>query len=267
MASLEERQGKQTDSEKGFSSYAGGGGRAAVDLPAVLTLSASPCGSMRRVTVGAYTLTLPYPTELECGSLYESAKRMGDAVAAAVLLLLLFPLFLLIALVIFVEDAGPILYYQTRVGKEGTLFRFYKFRSMVQNADAIKRQLEAQNEAVGPIFKMKNDPRITRAGRILRRYSLDELPQLVNVLRGEMSLVGPRPHLPSEVACYTERQCRRLQVQPGLLCFREVFGRSNMAFQEWVELDLLYIEHRSLRTDWQILMRTLPAVLSAEGAC
>jgi lipopolysaccharide/colanic/teichoic acid biosynthesis glycosyltransferase len=138
---------------------------------------------------------------------------------------------------------------------------------MVRNADAIKGQLESHNEAVGPIFKMKNDPRVTNIGRILRRYSLDELPQLVNVLRGEMSLVGPRPHLPSEVACYTERQGQRLKVQPGLLCFREVFGRSKMSFHEWVELDLLYLEHRSFRTDWRILRRTLPAVLSAEGAC
>jgi lipopolysaccharide/colanic/teichoic acid biosynthesis glycosyltransferase len=178
-----------------------------------------------------------------------------------------FPLFLLIAIAICLEDAGPILYYQTRVGKNGDLFRFYKFRSMVRNADEIKAQLEAQNEAIGPIFKIRNDPRVTRVGRVLRRYSLDELPQMVNVLRGEMSLVGPRPHLPKEVECYTGRQIKRLTVQPGLLCFREVFGRSKMTFEEWVDLDLLYIEHRSFRTDAQILMRTIPAILSAEGAC
>jgi lipopolysaccharide/colanic/teichoic acid biosynthesis glycosyltransferase len=265
MASIEERQGKKTDSDKGFATFAAAG--RGIDAPAVFNLSASPCGTMRRVTVGDYKLTLPYPSQIECGSLYETAKRSGDTAAAALLLLLLFPLFLVIALAIFLEDAGPILYYQTRVGKDGTLFRFYKFRSMVRNADAIKTRLEAQNEAIGPIFKMRHDPRVTRVGRVLRKYSLDELPQLVNVLRGEMSLVGPRPHLPKEVECYTERQLPRLTVQPGLLCFREVFGRSNMGFEQWVELDLLYIEHRSFRTDMQILMRTIPAVLSAEGAC
>jgi lipopolysaccharide/colanic/teichoic acid biosynthesis glycosyltransferase len=265
MASTEERQGKKTDSDKVFPTFAAAG--RSIDAPAAMSLSASPCGTMRQVTVGAYTLRLPYPSEIECGPLYEGAKRTGDTAAAALLLLLFFPFFLLIALVIFFEDAGPILYYQTRVGKDGVLFRFYKFRSMVRNADAIKAQLEAQNEAAGPIFKMRHDPRVTRVGRVLRKYSLDELPQLVNVLRGEMSLVGPRPHLPKEVECYAERQLPRLRVQPGLLCFREVFGRSNMTFEEWVDLDLLYIQHRSFRTDIQILMRTIPAVLSAEGAC
>lgn len=236
------------------------------DAPGALSLSASPCGTVRQITAGQYTLSLTYPSELESGALYEKAKRTGDALAASVLLILLFPVFALVALAVLLEDKGPILYYQTRVGRNGRGFRFYKFRSMVQNADAIKDKLAERNEAGDIIFKMEHDPRITRIGRFLRRYSIDELPQLMNVLRGEMSLVGPRPHLPKEVDLYTERQQARISVQPGLLCFREVFGRSKMTFEEWVELDLLYIEHRSFRTDFLILMRTLPAVLTAEGA-
>jgi lipopolysaccharide/colanic/teichoic acid biosynthesis glycosyltransferase len=230
-----------------------------------LSLSVSPCGTVRTVQVGEYTLHLPYRTT-EVGVAYEAVKRTFDVVAAAIACFILFPIFFLVALAIYLEDRGPIFYYQTRVGKNGMHFRFYKFRSMVRNADAIKAQLEAKNEAIGPIFKMKDDPRITRTGRFIRRYSLDELPQLLNVLRGEMSMVGPRPHLPKEVAQYTPRQTDRLKVQPGLLCFREVFGRSKMNFEQWVELDLLYIEHRSFWTDLRILLRTIPAVLSAEGA-
>ncbi|HVK04712.1 MAG TPA: sugar transferase [Armatimonadaceae bacterium] len=197
---------------------------------------------------------------------YIVAKRALDVLVAGGLMVLLFPLLLLVGIAIVVEDRGPMLYYQTRVGRNGRHFRFYKFRSMVRNADALKAQLAAKNESDGPAFKMKNDPRVTRIGRILRRYSIDELPQLLNVLKGEMSLVGPRPHLPSEVAQYTGRQADRLAVQPGLLCLREVLGRSNVSFEQWVEWDLLYTEHRSLRTDMWILLRTLPAVFMADGA-
>jgi lipopolysaccharide/colanic/teichoic acid biosynthesis glycosyltransferase len=232
---------------------------------APFSLSISPCGTMRTVKVGEYTLHLPYRNE-EPGVAYETVKRSLDVVLASAALFCLFPVFLIVAVAIYLEDPGPIFYFQERVGKNGTHFKFFKFRSMVRNADEIKAQLAARNEAVGPIFKMKNDPRITRVGRFIRRYSLDELPQLMNVLRGDMSLVGPRPHLPKEVAVYTPRQADRLKVQPGLLCFREVFGRSKMDFEQWVELDLLYIEHRSLWTDLRILLRTIPAVVSAEGA-
>lgn len=231
-----------------------------------LSLTDSPCGTLRTVSIGSYTLTLPTPKQSEPSFLYTGTKRSIDVIVSGTLLVLLFPVFFIVALLVFFEDRGPILYYQTRVGRGGERFQFYKFRSMVTNADKIKAQLQTQNEANGPIFKMKNDPRITRIGRFLRRYSVDELPQLFNVLRGEMSLVGPRPQLPQEVALYSERQSQRLAVQPGLLCFREVLGRSNMTFEEWVELDLLYIEHRSLRTDLLILLRTIPSVLAGEGA-
>jgi lipopolysaccharide/colanic/teichoic acid biosynthesis glycosyltransferase len=229
------------------------------------SLTISPCGTVRTVKMGDYTLSLPYRNG-DPGFAYETVKRTLDVVLASAALFALFPVFVAVAAAIYLEDRGPIFFFQTRVGKNGTHFKFFKFRSMVQNADQIKAELEEQNEAVGPIFKMKNDPRITRVGRFIRRYSLDELPQLLNVLSGDMSLVGPRPHLPKEVAMYTPRQEDRLRVQPGLLCFREVFGRSKMDFEQWVELDLLYIEHRSLWTDLRILLRTIPAVLSAEGA-
>jgi|GEM_PF-1307081 Sugar transferases involved in lipopolysaccharide synthesis len=222
------------------------------------------------LVAGAASLRLPeFLTRADRrvpGVAYLIFKRVLDVVVASSLLVLLFPLLLLVGLAIVLEDRGPMLYYQTRVGKNGKEFRFYKFRSMVRNADALKGQLASLNESDGPAFKMRNDPRITRVGRFLRRSSVDELPQLLNVLRGEMSLVGPRPHLPREVAQYTERQKGRLAVQPGLLCLREVLGRSNVSFEQWVEWDLLYIEHRSLRTDLWILGRTVPAVLKADGA-
>lgn len=200
------------------------------------------------------------------GISYLVCKRLFDVTLAMGALILLFPLLLLVALAIVLEDGGPILYYQSRVGRDGKPFRFYKFRSMVKNADAIKEQLAALNEADGPIFKMKNDPRITRVGRFLRRSSIDELPQFINVLRGEMSLVGPRPHLPREVDLYVDRQQQRLLVQPGLVCLREVHGRSNLTFDQWVELDLLYIQNRSVCTDLSILARLVPAVLKGDGA-
>ncbi len=198
--------------------------------------------------------------------LYLFGKRAADVVVSSALLLLLFPVLLIIGFCVFFEDRGPVLYYQTRVGRDGKHFRFYKFRSMVRNADALKKELAAHNEAVGPVFKMKNDPRITRCGRILRKTSLDELPQLINVLRGEMTLVGPRPHLPREIEEYHDWHFERQSVEPGLLCLREVLGRSNLSFDQWVAYDLLYIRNRSVRTDLWILLRLIPAVIKADGA-
>jgi lipopolysaccharide/colanic/teichoic acid biosynthesis glycosyltransferase len=197
---------------------------------------------------------------------YDVTKRLIDVLAASAALTLLLPAFAVIAVCIWCEDRGPVIYRQTRVGRDGRVFRFYKFRTMVRDADRLKAMLLAQNEADGPIFKMRHDPRVTRVGRFLRARSLDELPQFFNVLRGDMSLVGPRPHLPSEVAHYTPRQRTRLSVQPGLICLREVQGRSRLTFEEWVESDLDYIGRRSLRTDAGILLRAVPAVLKGEGA-
>ncbi len=197
---------------------------------------------------------------------YLMLKRGLDVVVAGLFLLLMAPLFVLIALAILLDNPGPILFSQMRVGRNNKPFRFYKFRSMVQNAPALQAQLMAENEAAGPIFKMRRDPRITRVGRILRKYSLDELPQLFSVLRGEMSLVGPRPHLPAEVAQYETHQLERLTVQPGLVCLREICGRSELTFERWIELDLQYIACRSLWTDLNILVRLVPAVIGGRGA-
>jgi lipopolysaccharide/colanic/teichoic acid biosynthesis glycosyltransferase len=191
---------------------------------------------------------------------------MLDIVISAILLVALFPVFAIIAILIFFQDAGPIFFCQLRTGQNGRLFRFYKFRSMVVNAETLKANLADKNEASGPIFKMKNDPRITRVGRVLRRYSLDELPQLVNVFVGDMSLVGPRPHLPKEIEQCPNYPAERLRVQPGLICLREVQGRSNMTFERWLETDLDYIRSRSLSLDLSILFSAFRAVMLAEGA-
>lgn len=200
------------------------------------------------------------------GRTYIAFKRVGDVCFAGLTLVLLSPILGIVALIIWAEDKGPALFCQTRIGRDGKPFCFFKFRSMVCDAEAIKESLLARNEAEGPIFKMRRDPRVTRAGRWLRKYSLDELPQLLNVVRGEMSLVGPRPHLPEEVANYTDRQRQRLAVQPGMVCLREVSGRSRLSFERWIEMDLLYIQRRSLVTDLHILLRAVPVVLKGDGA-
>ena len=205
-------------------------------------------------------------SQADTGAAYAAIKRAIDVTVAGVLLLALLPVLLLVAAAIWVEDRGPVLFWQYRVGRNGKAFRFLKFRSMVRGAETLRERLLAHNEATGPIFKMRRDPRVTRVGRWIRRYSLDELPQLLHVLRGEMSLVGPRPLPVAEVARGTEQERRRHSVPPGLICFREVGGRSHLTFERWMELDLLYVETRSLRTDLGILRRALPAVLRGEGA-
>ncbi len=175
-------------------------------------------------------------------------------------------MFAVIALLITQDSPGPVLFVQKRVGKGGREFPFYKFRSMVADAEAQRRRLDADNERSGPVFKMKNDPRVTRVGRVLRKYSLDELPQILNVLTGDMSLVGPRPALPREVAQYTDRQRQRLAVTPGLTGLWQVSGRASLSFERSVELDLFYIQNQSLPLYFQILARTVPAVLRGDGA-
>jgi len=195
-------------------------------------------------------------------------KRMIDIVAAAVFLILGSPIFLTTVLLIKLTDGGPILYVTPRVGKWGREFPFPKFRSMVVNADKIKEQLLAQNDhgEEGVTFKMKKDPRVTWVGRWIRRFSIDELPQLWCVLVGHMSLVGPRPPLPSEVALYTLAERRRLEVTPGITCIWQVSGRGDIPFNEQVKLDVRYIESQSIWMDIKILLRTIPAVLTGRGA-
>jgi len=188
----------------------------------------------RRIKVALWETTV---------SLSYLLKRLLDITVSMAAIIVLFPIFILTAFAIRIEDPGPVFYTQIRVGKDGRHFRFYKFRSMIMNADKIKEQLAAQNESeAGVIFKMKKDPRITRVGRIIRKFSIDELPQLLNVLKGDMSLVGPRPPIPKEVAEYTLEQRKRLHVIPGITCLWQVSGRSDIPFTDQVRLDLQYIQ-------------------------
>jgi exopolysaccharide biosynthesis polyprenyl glycosylphosphotransferase len=193
-------------------------------------------------------------------------KRAFDLMITVPTVVLLAPIWPLVALAIRLDSPGPILFRQIRVGRHGKTFTFYKFRSMCADAEAELEKLRALNEASGPLFKIKDDPRQTRVGRFIRRTSLDELPQFFNVLRGDMSLVGPRPGLPSEVEKYQNWHRRRLEVQPGLSGLWQVRGRSDLTFDEMVMLDIYYGENWSLLTDVQILMRTIPQILFGDGA-
>lgn len=198
---------------------------------------------------------------------YATAKRMVDICGSLFAFMAGFPLFLIVALLVKFTSRGPVLFKQTRVGEGGRLFTCYKFRSMYIDAEARQAELRHLNEVSGPVFKIKNDPRITPVGRVIRKASLDELPQFLNVLRGEMSLVGPRPAIPSEVAKYGRRELGRLAVKPGLTCLWQIGGRSSVDFDRWVELDLAYIRTMSFWGDLLILLKTVPAVLTARGAC
>ncbi len=193
-------------------------------------------------------------------------KRAFDMLASGVALALLSPLLLGTALAIKLTSRGPIFFKQVRVGLYGRQFHMLKFRSMVVNAEELRAKLAAQNEQSGPVFKMKRDPRITAVGRFIRKHSIDELPQLINVLRGEMSVVGPRPAIPSEVKVYEAWQRRRLSVRPGLTCVWQVSGRNQIGFEEWMYLDMQYIDHWSLANDFALVLRTVPVVLTGRGA-
>ncbi len=193
-------------------------------------------------------------------------RRVLDVVVASAALLLLLPLLAVIALLIRLDSPGPVLFIQRRVGKGGREFPFYKFRSMYTDAEQRLETLLGANERTGPVFKMRHDPRVTRVGRVLRKYSLDEVPQLLNILRGEMSLVGPRPALPREVALYSPEQHLRLSVTPGLTGLWQVSGRANLSFEQSMDLDLEYIGRQSLALNLVLLARTVPAVLTAHGA-
>ncbi|HET6644492.1 MAG TPA: exopolysaccharide biosynthesis polyprenyl glycosylphosphotransferase [Fimbriimonadales bacterium] len=197
---------------------------------------------------------------------YAFWKRVLDIVGSIFLILLLSPVLIAIALLVKLTSPGGIIYRSPRVGKGGAIFPFLKFRSMYKDADGKLAALLEKNEKDGPIFKMKHDPRITPVGRVLRKYSLDELPQLFNVLRGEMSLVGPRPPIPREVDQYDEKSFVRLSVTPGITCLWQICGRSDTSFQEWMALDTLYVEQMSFWLDLKILLKTPTAVLRGDGA-
>lgn len=198
---------------------------------------------------------------------YRFIKRAFDIMASALGLIICIPIFLIVGIAIKIEDSkGTVFYHQPRIGLDGTTFSCHKLRSMYSNADEIKASLIAQNEMDGPVFKIRDDPRVTRVGRIIRKLSIDELPQLWNVFVGDMSLVGPRP-LPvaEELAC-TSYQRQRELVKPGITCYWQVSGRNDLSFDEWIDLDFKYIREQSVLTDLKLLFMTVPAVLAAKGA-
>lgn len=198
--------------------------------------------------------------------LYQALKRLLDLAVGCLILILVIPAIPAIAIMIKLDSPGPVFFRQDRVGRFGRPFTFYKFRSMHRAAETLRRDIEKLNEQRGPVFKMRADPRVTSVGNFLRRSSLDEIPQILNVLKGDMSLVGPRPHMPAEVAAYEPWHRSRLQVKPGITCLWQVSGRSEINFDEWMRLDLEYIERRGTLTDLGILFRTVPAVMARRGA-
>ncbi len=193
-------------------------------------------------------------------------KRAFDVASSFLALVLASPVLLMAALAVKLGSPGPVIFRQKRLGKNGRVFTLYKFRTMVRDAERLREGLAGSNEMDGPVFKMKDDPRVTGAGRWLRRLSVDELPQLWNVLRGDMSIVGPRPPIPSEVAKYERWQRRRLSMRPGITCLWQAGGRNAVDFRRWMEMDLEYIDNWSLALDLKIILRTIPAVLSSRGA-
>lgn len=196
---------------------------------------------------------------------YEVFKRVLDFVLSLFALVILLPVFLVTAAAV-KSDGGNVIYKQKRVGKNNKLFDMYKFRSMCIGAENMRAELMKYNEMDGPVFKIKNDPRITKVGKFIRKYSIDELPQLVNILKGDMSIVGPRPPLPDEVAQYTDYHRQRLMVIPGLTCFWQAYGRSDLSFEDWVDMDMKYIKRRSISLDISLIIRTVYAVIFKRGA-
>lgn len=194
------------------------------------------------------------------------AKRAIDIAFSLLALLVLAPILMVAVVAVWLSSPGPAVFVQERIGRAGKPFKMLKIRSMYAEAERQRNHYEALNECEGPVFKLRQDPRVTPVGRVLRKFSIDELPQLVNVLRGEMSLVGPRPPLPHEVSMYGDLERCRLLVTPGITCIWQVSGRSNINFSNWVEMDLAYIQSWSLWLDWTLLARTIPAVLSGRGA-
>ena len=198
--------------------------------------------------------------------IYEISKRAIDIIGAGSGLLLLSPVIAIVACAVKFTSKGTVFFSQKRVGKNGELFDMYKFRSMVVNAEELKEKLAHQNEMSGPMFKMKDDPRVTKVGKFIRKTSLDELPQLLNVLKGDMSLVGPRPSLPKEVAQFEKWMYKRLSVKPGLTCFWQVSGRNNIDFEDWMKLDIKYVEERNLWSDIKLIFKTVLVLFGDKNA-
>ena len=207
-----------------------------------------------------------YEFESAGGKVYLFLKRGLDIVASTLGLIVLSPIIILVAIAIKLESKGPVLFSQDRVGKNGKIFKIYKMRSMVQNAEELKEKLLEQNEMSGPMFKMKDDPRITKVGKFIRKTSIDELPQLINVIKGDMSLVGPRPSLPKEVKEFEPWMYERLAVKPGLTCYWQVMGRNNIDFEDWMKLDIKYVRERNFFLDIKLIFKTFFVLFGDKNA-
>ncbi|MBU3191216.1 sugar transferase [Clostridium bowmanii] len=212
------------------------------------------------------------PIEEELNSKYEKnisyyiVKRILDVIGALCGILLLLPVMIVVAIMIKLDSKGTIFFTQERVGKDGIGFMMYKFRSMCTDAEYLLDKLQDKNEMTGPMFKIKEDPRVTKVGRFIRNTSIDELPQLFNILKGEMSLVGPRPSLPKEVEKFSTFQNQRLLAKPGLTCYWQVSGRSNVSFNEWMEMDVKYLEERNTWIDISLIFKTVGVLFGDDGA-
>jgi len=221
--------------------------------------------SVTSIRSSLYFLLIKFLWHLSIKSMH-TLKRIMDIIVSITFLIILSPLFLITAIAIWIEDPGTVIYRQTRVGKWGRRFTMYKFRSMKKNAHEMKENILSLNEMDGVIFKIRNDPRINRIGKIIRKLSIDELPQLWNVFIGDMSMVGPRPPLPEEVIKYSHTERTRLDVTPGVTCIWQVSGRSNINFEQQIQMDVAYIENQSLKEDIKLLLKTIPAVILCRGA-
>lgn len=232
-----------------------------------LSKTSMDTGADQSLSLNIGTSSLELKKKIKNQKRYLIAKRIIDIFGSLIGILLFLPIFLTISLLIKLEDRnGSVIFKQRRVGKDGKIFYIYKFRSMVTNAEKLLNQLLDQNETTGAMFKMKDDPRVTRVGHFIRKTSLDELPQLINVLKGEMSLVGPRPPLPREVEKYTDYDKQRLLVTPGCTGLWQVSGRSNVGFEKMVELDLKYIKTRKMTYDLKIILKTLAQLFGSKNA-
>ncbi|MBE6062879.1 MAG: sugar transferase [Clostridium butyricum] len=198
--------------------------------------------------------------------MYDFIKRLFDIIFSLIALIFLCPILLLVAIIIKAESPGPVIFKQERIGANGKPFKMYKFRSMIADAEKFKDDLMKENQRNGPMFKIKNDPRVTKVGYFIRRTSIDELPQLVNVLKGEMSIVGPRPSLPKEVAQFEPWMLTRLNVKPGLTCYWQVQGRDNIEFEDWMKLDIEYIKDRCFWVDLKLVFKTFFVLLGDKNA-
>lgn len=218
---------------------------------------------MERIKNNNATLDREYNNE---SIIYIFLKRLIDLLGSVIGLIVLSPIILIVSLLIKFESKGPVIFSQDRIGKDGKVFKMYKFRSMVVNAEELKEKLKEQNEMSGPMFKMKEDPRVTKVGKFIRKTSIDELPQLINILRGDMSLVGPRPSLPKEVEQFEGWMMERLEVKPGLTCYWQVYGRNNIDFEDWMRLDIKYVRERNTLIDIKLIFKTVFVLFGDENA-